>query len=187
MKVRICIALAFSLLAIGVVQAQEASPSDASIRELLDVTHAAKLIDSMQGQMHGMFEQMVDGALGHAPDAQERQILQRQEAKMENLMKRQFTWSKFEPMVADIYRKSFSQKEINDLLAFYKSPSGQAVIAKMPVVMQQSMVSMQTVMKQILPQVQQIGRETGEELEHYEASKAKAKPATSTVNAPAKS
>jgi hypothetical protein len=46
---------------------------------------------------------------------------------------------------------------------------------------------MQTVMKQILPQVQQIGRETGEELEHYEASKAKAKPATSTVSAPAKS
>lgn len=38
-------------------------------------------------------------------------------------------------MMIGIYLQSFTQKDVDGMLRFYKSKAGQAVIAKMPVVM----------------------------------------------------
>lgn len=36
----------------------------------------------------------------------------------------ELSWDKLEPVIVDIYAKSFSQDEIDGLLAFYSSPLG---------------------------------------------------------------
>jgi hypothetical protein len=48
------------------------------------------------------------------------------------------------PLYIQIYQESFTQEEIDGLIAFYKSPLGIAFVEKMPLVMQKSMTIMQS-------------------------------------------
>lgn len=45
----------------------------------------------------------------------------------------------FADMMAGIYARNFSVDEIHDLTAFYRSPTGQRLIARQPVIAQQSL------------------------------------------------
>jgi hypothetical protein len=67
-------------------------------------------------------------------------------------------------MFIDIYKRSFTQGEIDGMLSFYKTDAGKALISKMPVVMQNSMQAMQSKMATTMPQIQQLQRETIEKL-----------------------
>ena len=60
------------------------------------------------------------------------------------------------------------------MLAFYKSPSGQAVLAKMPTVMQQGMQYMKGQMTTLMPEIQKINEETETRLQAYGAGQKKA-------------
>ena len=65
----------------------------------------------------------------------------------------------------EIYRKSFSQSEMDGMLKFYKSPAGKAVIAKMPVVMQNTMQVMQGEMAEMMPKIQQLIADTTSQMQ----------------------
>jgi len=172
MKTFIGAVLVAGLLVTGVVRADAPQVSDASIHQLLEVTHAQKLMDGMMAQMKNIMLQSALQTVGHPLDAQEQQILSRNMDKLVSVMQAQFTWSKLEPAMTDIYRSNFSQKEVDDMLAFYKTPTGQSLISKMPIVMQQSMRMGQEQMKGALPQLQQINQQMAQEFKDYEASKA---------------
>jgi hypothetical protein len=57
------------------------------------------------------------------------------------------------------------------MLAFYKSPAGQAMIKKMPVVMQHSMQAMQQTLTPVMQKMQTIVQETVAEIEAEGAAK----------------
>jgi uncharacterized protein len=167
MKHRLIFLLALGFLSSPVWSA-DAAPGDASIHQLLEVMQAQKLVDSMTGQLNGMMLKSAEQANGGAPlGADEQKIVERGVGKLSDLIKQQMSWPQLEPMMIDIYRKSFSQKEVDDLLVFYRSPSGQAVIQKMPVVMQQSMAASQAKMQAIVPQMRQIDADMVKELKTY--------------------
>ena len=44
-------------------------------------------------------------------------------------------------LFAQVYVRNFSVAELRDITAFYGTPTGQALLAKMPIVMQQSMLA----------------------------------------------
>jgi hypothetical protein len=46
-------------------------------------------------------------------------------------------WEDIKPKMVDIYVQQFSEAELNELHAFYQTPTGQKAIEKLPVVMQQ--------------------------------------------------
>jgi uncharacterized protein len=171
MKAFMGVVLAAGLLAAGGVRADATQASDASIHKLMEVTHAQKLMDGMFAQMDNIMKQSALQAAGHPLDAQEQQILGRNMDKLASAMQSQMSWSKLEPAMTAIYRDNFSEKEIDDMLTFYQTPTGQALIAKMPVVMQQSMQMGQSQMRQVLPQLQQINQQMMQEFKDYEASK----------------
>jgi uncharacterized protein len=171
MKAFVKVALVAGLLAAGLAHADTTPPSDASIHKLMDVMHASALMDGMMGQMKNIMQQSAVQAAGHPLDAKEQQILSDNIGKLAGVMQQQLSWSKLEPAMTDIYRKNFSQKEVNDLLVFYQSPTGQAMIAKMPEVMQESMQIGQAQVRAVLPQIQQISQEMTQQLKDYEASK----------------
>jgi uncharacterized protein len=49
--------------------------------------------------------------------------------------------AKFVDLTAQIYAKEFSEEDLTNLLAFYKSPTGQNLIAKQPVIVQGMMTA----------------------------------------------
>ena len=67
------------------------------------------------------------------------------------------------PKIAGIYRETFSQEELDGLIAFYESPVGRAYIAKMPVAMAKTMAMSQQQMQSLMPRLKAIADEARRE------------------------
>ena len=72
------------------------------------------------------------------------------------MMKELLDWTKLEPLYVRVYQKTFSQQEVDGMIAFYKTPAGQAVIAKMPTVMQNTIEEMQQMMGPVMQKMQKM-------------------------------
>jgi len=169
-----CLAL---MLATAPALADEPSPSDASIRELLTITDARNLLEGVRGQMSGMIDStMKQAAIGKelTPDAQA--ILDRMKSKMLAAMDDMMQWDAFEPMYLRTYKASFSQGEIDSMIAIYKTPAGQTLVKKMPVVMKNMMAEMPGMMQPMLQRIRTIQQETIAELNALDEKRNDKKP-----------
>lgn len=139
----------------GPSAAAAAPPSEASVKQLLEVAQARKLIDSVMTQMDRLMQQTIAQAIQgqDVPDKVQKEI-DKWQAEVFGFTKELLAWNKLEPMYVRIYQKSFSQEEVDGMIAFYKTPAGQAVIGKMPVVMQNTMDEMQQMMAPVLQKMQ---------------------------------
>lgn len=132
------------------------TPSEASIRELLVVTDARKLVDGMMAQMDMLMQNAAHEATKGEPISPNAQkMMDRGRGEMVSIMRDELSWDKLEPMYIQIYQKSLTQEEVTGMVAFYKTPLGQAVIKKMPVVVQNTMAEMQKKVGPIMQRVQQ--------------------------------
>ncbi len=159
-------------LATTAVFAADKPASDASIREMLQLTEARKLIDGVFPQLEGMVNaSMRDALKGRTPSAEERQAMANMTAKMMKMMQDELSWDKLEPLYLRIYQKSFTQDELDGMIAFYRTPAGIALVKKLPVVMQETMGAMQAMMKPMMEKIQGMINETMAELQAERAKK----------------
>lgn len=149
--------------------AMGAQPEEESIKQLLEVTKARKLLDAMMPQMDAMMESSIQAGL----QASMKHLTPEQQATIDEMrtrvvarFKEDFTWEKMEPMYIKIYKESFTQEEVDGMLEFYATPAGEALIEKMPVVMQKSMSEMQSMMMPLMQDIQKIQEETFEKLKN---------------------
>jgi hypothetical protein len=150
-RLAIALVCAFSLT----VSSRAEPPSDASVKELLTLVEAQKMVDSMFGQMKGMMDSsMKQATQGKTLTKDETAAQEKLESKMLDLMKEELSWAKLEDLYLKVYRESFTQEEVNGVIAFYKSPAGQAYVKKMPVVMQKTMTEMQQRMGPMMQKIQ---------------------------------
>jgi len=129
--------------------------------ELLTLMNADALIDSIYSQM----DQMVMGLeqhLGVKPS--EKALFDEHTNKTTQIIKQEMSWEKMKaPMIA-IYMKHYTESEIADMVAFYKTQTGQSMIKKMPLVMNDTMMMSQSLMKDIMPKMQALSVELKEKL-----------------------
>ncbi|TBR39484.1 MULTISPECIES: DUF2059 domain-containing protein [Dyella] len=173
MKVRFALVMSLALIALPAWSA-DAPPSDASIHKLMEVTQAQKMSENIMAQMREVMLRSAKQALGNGNgdlDPKEQEIVTRSVTQLTDLLTKQVAWKELEPSLTDIYKKTFTQKEVDDLTAFYLTPSGKAVIEKMPLVVQQSMAMGESKVKGIVPQLQQINENMVKELTAYRKSK----------------
>lgn len=52
-------------------------------------------------------------------------------------------WEKLKGMIIEVYSTHFSEQEIDDMIAFYRSETGQAMVTKTPLINQDIMHNMQ--------------------------------------------
>jgi hypothetical protein len=135
--------------------AADTPPTEASIKQLLEASQVHKLLDNMMSQMDQLMNQMmqqVTQGQNITPAVQKQIDAGRAEAM--SMMKEILNWQKLEPMYIRVYQKSFSQKEVNDLIAMYHTPGAEALVNKMPLVMQNTMTEMQPLMQPIIQRMQ---------------------------------
>ena len=159
------VAVLFLLLPF-VVQAVE--PSDESIDRLLEVTQSRRTIDAMLQQMESMlkpmFEQAADTkSLSAEKRAEAEQSMASFAEKMKPILAEALAWDKLKAQSAKVYKETFSQEDIDGLIAFYESPTGKVFIEKMPLVMQKSMAGMQQRMAPLMEKIKQAAKESAEE------------------------
>ena len=144
-------------IASSVVLAADKPPSEASIKELLDVTQVRKLLDATMSQMDAFMQQaMQQVTQGQAITPELQKEIEKSRAEAMAMMKEILDWNRLEPMYVRVYQKSFTQQEIENLIAMYKTPAGQTLLTKMPVVMQNTMTEMQQLMQPMMQRIERM-------------------------------
>ena len=151
--------LAIALMA-SVPAFADTPASEASIRELITITDARKLLDGVYDQMDGLMANAMKQALGNKEvTAEQEKLLAEYRAKTVALMREELGWEQLEPIYLDLYSKTFTQSEIEGMLAFYKSDAGKAVTAKLPILTNNLMQVMMQRMQALMPRVQKLSEE----------------------------
>jgi hypothetical protein len=136
----------------GAARADEVSKK-AKIEELFQLTDVERMLGQVLGQVRSMqtaqTERMTMSAEGRS---RAREIQDRIQA----VVARMLSWDKIKPQYVALYAETFTEEEIDGMLAFYKSPAGRAMLEKMPVLMQRSMAITQRMMQEIQPEMTKI-------------------------------
>ena len=158
-------ALVWMLICGGAAAANNAPASDASIREMLELTNSRQMLDSVKGQMTAMMNTTMQNATRSQTITPERQaVLDRMSAKISAVLADMLNWDDMLPMYLRTYRAAFTQDEIDGVIKFYKSPAGKAYVMKMPAVMQNVMKEMPEFIKPVQEKMAAIQKESIQEL-----------------------
>ena len=139
----------------------EQAASRESVERLLALTEASKMMDAMQSQIGNMFNGM---AAQMKLSEKEKPAFEKYMQKVGGLMKEDMSWDQFSEPIIKIYTKHFSEEEVQGLIKFYSSDVGRSMTKKMPLVMQESMLISQEIMKKVMPKIQALAVEMKAEI-----------------------
>ena len=169
--------LVFAVFASQAALAQDAKPAEASIRQLFEVMHSSKLLDTYMEQIETtMRSSMQQATAGQQPNAEQQQILDRLGSKISAMLKEQLNWASIEPTMNEVYRDTFTQQEVDGMLTFYRSAPGRAVITKLPTATQKAMQAMQGRVKTLTPKLLQLEKDAALQLQAAKSPQAPASP-----------
>lgn len=130
----------------GMLSAQAATPTDASVLKLMQVTHMSETMDQMLGSQNDMIQPIIQSQLSQAdmkdltPTQQQQvvEIVNRNMSKVLNDVKPQMIQLSQQGFI-EASKKYYTQEEVDAQIEFYSSPVGQRIIEKQPEVMQDYM------------------------------------------------
>lgn len=159
MGLSVSLALCFLACALP-VGAQELS-KQAKIERILDLTNSQAMIERTFDQITSMIDSQMKAQM---PNASSEAMARTQEIqkKLMDLMKSRFSWEKMRPEFVRIYGETYSDEEIDGLLAFYQSAAGQGFIRKSPELTQKILAVSQSQLGDLMPEIQRITKEAAE-------------------------
>jgi hypothetical protein len=169
MRIAICFLL--TLFSVAPSFADDRKPSEASVRELMTAANSRNLVNSVTAEVDAMMRRNTQQALKEQATPAQQQAIEGMMSKIDALLRQELSWEKLEPLYIRIYQDSLTQDEVDGITAFYKTPAGQAMIKKIPVIMQNSMREIQGRMQPVMEEVVKIQQQTIEELRADKAHK----------------
>ena len=175
-------------LALQPALAEEPKPSEQSINQLFAVMHTSQLLDIYAKQIDAtMRASLRQGPEWVQLNAEQQQILDDMSAELTSLIKHEMSWESVRPVMVEVYRNTFSAREVDEMVKFYQSATGQAVISKLPSAMAQAMQAMQQHVSTLTPKLAQLHRETLAALKRAQTRSAQAPPPSAQASEPAAS
>ncbi len=145
--------------ALSAAHADDASKR-AKAEELMRITKLDQLTNQIMDQtMDQMKSGLYQNIMGVELTPQQQATLAMFQARISDVFKREFSWNLLEPEYAKLYADTYTERELDDILAFDKSPTGQAVIAKNPELLKQSSAIAQARLSAMMPELQQLTRD----------------------------
>jgi len=179
-RMKYCL-VAFSIVAAlsgaRVVGAQSGKAPDpakvAVIEEIFDVTHPEQMIDQSLEQARTIMvseseKTLADQVPAGVDKAKYEAAVRDLDQRVVDEIKLELDWAKVKPGMVAIYEDTFTLPELEGTLAFYKSPAGQAMIAKLPQVMSKTMALTQESIKDLAPRIQQITADAAAKMKQAE-------------------
>lgn len=152
------IALATLVLTLAPLQAELADSHRASIEKLIAVL---KVQEQFEASLVAGFE----SGLGASSD-QIKALPQEQQDKFNNaivkvkaVLLEMMGWEKMKPELIEVYGKTFSEQEANDVIAHMQTPTGQMIVSKQAGMVTSVMELTQQKTQAIMPKVMQIMQE----------------------------
>lgn len=156
MLLKLTLLLSLFSCSLPIAHADDASKL-AKIHEFFKVTKmdqvTAQVMNQVMAQANsGMVQQMTGIKL--SPDQQ--QSVDGFSVKVDKVIFDALSWNNLEPEYAKLYAAAYTEQQIDDMLTFYRSPTGQAVVEKGPVLMKQSSTIAQERLATVMPQLQEL-------------------------------
>ena len=129
-------------------------------RESVEALFSLMNMDQTISQSFDKMQTMTRQSLASLPQARNLTPEQRAHfddgmAQVDAMMRDEMSWAKLRPEFVRIYTATFTQEEIDGQIAFYRTPAGQAVIAKTPQLSERSMDAVQKRMQTLMPRIQE--------------------------------
>jgi uncharacterized protein len=158
-------ALALSLWTSGAAFANDAPPSDESIRQMFTLARSEETMNGMKPQLDAMIAaSMKEVSHGKEITPERQAILDRMRDKIVAAYNETFGFESMQLILIRVYQATYTQDEVDGLIAFYKTTAGQALINKSPLLMQNLMGEMQAAMRPVMQRIGQIKNQADQEL-----------------------
>src|ERR1700678_4550346 len=156
MKRRLFVCLACLLFA-SISSAQQndanAPASKADVERFLDAMHTRDMTKSMMNavtvQMHKMVHEQVLKQPNLPPDSEERLN------KLTDSIYKEMPVDELVDVMIPVYQKHFTKGDMDALVAFYSSPTGEKMVKEMPAIMSESMQAATGVMQNMMAKMTQ--------------------------------
>jgi len=171
----LALVLATACTTLGQEAAVGASASREDIRKLFDVMHIRdqmkQIMDQVLKQMKSMNHEQIKK---HDPEISNEEI-----AKMDAMSDQFLKDIPIDGMLDDmvpVYQKHLTKADVDAMVGFYSSPTGQKILKEMPAMTAEGMQAMQPRMRKMMDEVSA----KMEKMAREEAGKQKAKPQSDT-------
>jgi hypothetical protein len=149
------VAVAVLLGAISFVPRPAQAADPAKVEKLLTVLKVDRQMDSFKKLLEQSF------AAGFADTAKKKGMTPAEIERvrsivmdaMQKMMEQAFSWDYFKPQIVRIYGEELTNEEVDSAIAYYSSPQGQSLLAKMPVLMQRGGEVGMTRAREMAPQM----------------------------------
>jgi uncharacterized protein len=176
----------FLLAALTTLSSQAAPPSRESIDRLLVLTKIEKVRDAVLVQIDHFMRLGIQRALqGQTLTLEDQEEIDAINTKMSSAVRDSFSLPMLRGLYEKAYAETFTQEEVDGLIAFYGSPTGQAFAEKQPLVIQNTTRLIQQRLGAITAKIQTEMRGALEELQAARAAALKHGSATPPPAAPA--
>ena len=155
--------------ALGLASLQASRPSEESLNQMIQVMEVQKTIELMLAQvernMKASMDQSFQAALkGNEPTAAQRDAAEKFQKKANDILKEELSFAKLKEVYLQVYGDTFSQDEVDRIIAFYGSPAGKAMVEKIPVAMQKANTILQGRMGPMMQKLQKVQDDFNAEL-----------------------
>ncbi len=143
----------FTLLAVVPLHADDSSKRE-KLHEMFRLAHIdqamTQTFQQQVQQLPRMMQAMFPGAKITPEQQKDMDAFMR---KVLGIVQTEASWTKLEPQFTSIYASTYSEQEIDGLIAFYKSPVGQEMVAKQPELLNKSQAVTQSMMVDLQPKL----------------------------------
>ena len=147
------------LLCASAIAFAQQSPADSpatkeDVQRYLEVMHSremmSKMLDAMTKPMHQIMHEQYERDKDKLPPDFEART-----NKLIDDYLRQFPWDEILQAMVPVYQKHFTKGDIDQLVAFYLSPTGQKLLKELPAITSESMQTMLPLMQQQIEKMTQ--------------------------------
>jgi hypothetical protein len=191
MRLTHTLALALCLTATSFANAQDVAAHRAKAEEMMQLTQTEPMMKeqlaNLQERVNTLAkQQFAQGSL--TPD--QTKMTDDYLKQVQAITNDEVGWAKMQPVILQSYADTFTDAELDGIIAFYKSPAGQAIVTKTPALSGKTMGMVQDKIKDMQPKLAQLTEDYANKMKAAAPAPAAsgatapapaAKPATSTA------
>ncbi|HEY2496718.1 MAG TPA: DUF2059 domain-containing protein [Candidatus Angelobacter sp.] len=155
-KILLTMAMSFVLCLPSLAQQATADTpaTKADVEKYLDVMHSREMMSQMVEAMSKPMHQVIHDQYIQHKDSLPSDFEQRMNKMMDDMMK-DMPWDDILQAMVPVYQKHFTKGDIDALVVFYSSPTGQKMLREIPAVTADSMAAMMPIMRQHIEKMSQ--------------------------------
>lgn len=149
-----CLCAILAIVATGPCARADEASKQTKIEELFNVMHMEQMLPQVMQQTMAQMKAMLAAQsqkMNLPPEAAPK--LEEIQTKVMALVAERTSWRNMRPVYVKIYADTFTEEEIGGISDFYRSPAGQALLKKTPLLTQNIMHSMQGLMGDMFAEI----------------------------------